>query len=165
MLEWVPITVSILKMSELFANVRDTIPCYPFLPSISIANTNDITHPCGTHCVRLVDDVAGTYNGSQGRVEILYNGEWGTVCDPYWGIRDAEVVCRQLGYSYALNATRDAYFGQGTGEIYIALVDCRGNETELAYCPSLPLGDVFYCAHPDDAGVVCSSKLHNNAIV
>lgn len=105
-----------------------------------------------------MDDIAGTINGSQGRIEIQYNGVWGTVCDAYWGIRDAEVVCRQLGYQYALNATRDAYFGQGTGDIYLALVDCRGNETEIAHCPSLPLGDYFYCAHPDDAGVVCSSK-------
>ena len=120
---------------------------------------NNITHPCGTHCIRLVDDVAGTVGGAQGRIEIQYNGVWGTVCDPYWGMRDAEVVCRQLGYQYAVNATRDAYFGQGTGDIYIALVHCRGNETELAYCPSLPLGDYFYCAHPDDAGVVCSSQL------
>ena len=124
-----------------------------------IANDDNPIHPCGTHCVRLVDDVANTVNGSQGRVEINYNGVWGTICDSYWGIRDAEVVCRQLGYRYALNATRDASFGQGTGDIYLALVDCRGNETEIAYCPSLPLGDYFYCAHPDDAGVVCSSKL------
>ena len=118
---------------------------------------NNITHPCGTHCIRLVDDVAGTVGGAQGRIEIQYNGVWGTICDPYWGMRDAEVACRQLGYQYAINATRDAYFGQGTGDIYLALVHCRGNETELAYCPSLPLGDYFYCAHPDDAGVVCSS--------
>ena len=31
-------------------------------------------------------------------MEICLNGTWGTVCDNYWTIPDAEVVCKQLGY-------------------------------------------------------------------
>ena len=44
-----------------------------------------------------VEIVGGDHSG-EGRVEIIINGERGTVCDDGWISKSAEVICHMLGY-------------------------------------------------------------------
>ncbi|XP_078659038.1 scavenger receptor cysteine-rich domain superfamily protein-like [Branchiostoma floridae x Branchiostoma belcheri] len=79
---------------------------------------------------------------------------WGTVCHNRFNMDDADVVCRMLGYPNATQVRNDAYFGQGTGPIYMDDLRCDGNETSLFNCSYA--GWTFHdCDHGQDAGVVC----------
>uniref|UniRef100_A0AAQ5XPS6 Neurotrypsin n=1 Tax=Amphiprion ocellaris TaxID=80972 RepID=A0AAQ5XPS6_AMPOC len=91
----------------------------------------------------------------EGRVEVFHAGRWGSVCDDQWDDRDAEVVCRQLGFGGVAKAWSWAHFGQGSGPILLDAVKCTGNELFLDQCPH---GDweQHNCDHMEDAGVSCS---------
>ena len=92
-----------------------------------------------------------------GRVEVNYNGTWGTVCDDGWDKRDADVVCRMLGYSHALEERSSATFGFGSGWILLTNVDCNGNEQSLLNCSHNGWGITAGCGHQEDAGVICTT--------
>ena len=104
---------------------------------------------CFVRPVRLVDgDDEGT-----GRVEVFYDGEWGTVCDDLWDSYDAEVVCRELDFEGG-EALGMAYYGQGAGPIWLDSVECMGDEEGLFDCRHQPWGD-HDCSHTEDASVRC----------
>ena len=112
---------------------------------------NDVSVECyyGSSVVRLVN--GGNYYG---RVEIYENGQWGTVCDDGWDMNDANVVCRQLGFSGATSALRNAAYGQGSGPILSHYINCIGSEASLLDCPfDQRLPD--HCNHSEDSSVIC----------
>ena len=69
-------------------------------------------------------------NETAGRVEVNYLGSWGTICDDFWGMEDARVVCRQLDLGKPVAFTKKAHFGQGTGIRIMIFNSSRMGATE-----------------------------------
>ena len=101
--------------------------------------------------------LSGGKSDAEGRVEIWYNGEWGTICDDLWDLNNAKVVCRQLGFRTALRAPTKATFGQGRDRIWLDNVHCNGTEKSIDDCSHNGWGE-NNCLHSEDAGVVCEGE-------
>uniref|UniRef100_A0A674KAW2 Lysyl oxidase like 3 n=1 Tax=Terrapene triunguis TaxID=2587831 RepID=A0A674KAW2_9SAUR len=97
----------------------------------------------------------GGAKAGEGRVEVLKNSEWGTVCDDRWNLLTASVVCRELGFGSAKEALTGARMGQGMGPIHMNEVQCTGSEKSLWSCPykNITAED---CKHSEDAGLRCN---------
>ena len=111
----------------------------------------------GAALVRLV----GGATVFEGRVEVFFLGQWGTVCNYNWDLTDATVICRQLGYVRAVEVPSSASFGAGSGPSWYSNVRCVGTEMNLTECIKSISHTGSACSHSLDAAVICSSKLYN----
>ena len=115
--------------------------------------------------VRLVN--GGEIGGSSGRVEVLVEGEWGTVCDdgvfdgyavyPYIfdnGRNVARVICKSLGYNDGepIVTSEDNY---STGKIAMDDLKCNGDEASILDC-SFAHSYEWSCSYIEYLSVSCS---------
>ncbi|XP_030060558.1 deleted in malignant brain tumors 1 protein-like [Microcaecilia unicolor] len=120
-------------------------------------HARDASAVCSANDSRHALRLANGEDQCRGRVEVYYNGVWGTVCDIGWDLTDAQVVCRQLGCGSALSAPGNAYYGQGTGSVLLDSVQCTGSEPYLWQCFNSGWA-TSVCRHSRDASAVCSGK-------
>ncbi|XP_062373457.1 scavenger receptor cysteine-rich type 1 protein M130-like [Sardina pilchardus] len=138
----------------------EEIQCGGNETQIQLCPTSPMNHNCSHRMDTglICGDAVRLVNGSSrcsGRVEVLHRGLWGTVCDNGWDLRDAAVVCRELGCGVAVEALKGAQFGQGSGDIWMSGVECVWSESTVKDCNSHRWG-AENCGHHQDAGVICS---------
>ena len=77
------------------------------------------------------------------------------MCNDGWTDKYASLVCAQLGFG---SSGELAYFGAGTGNIFLETLMCSLNNTIPASCSHYGVGVTVKCNHNDDVGVKCSGK-------
>lgn len=95
----------------------------------------------------------------EGRLEVEFNGSWGSVCSKGWGWTAAHVACLALGFGGVDSVSATAAFGRSSGIIWMSHVDCRGTEWSLDRCRFYGLGQSTIppgCTHELDVGLICS---------
>ncbi|XP_046667977.1 uncharacterized protein LOC124359347 isoform X2 [Homalodisca vitripennis] len=102
--------------------------------------------------------LGGSNVSHEGRIEIKILGEWGYVCDDQFDLRDAEVVCREVGFTLGAAEIRphSAFVPLNTSKTLFLVDDlqCRGNETSIRECDFGGWG-VHDCGNEEVVGVVC----------
>ncbi|XP_076105165.1 uncharacterized protein LOC143073475 isoform X2 [Mytilus galloprovincialis] len=91
-----------------------------------------------------------------GRVNIEVDGKIGTICNKEWSTRDAEVICRYIGFVAGRKWSGPVPPGNGT--VYMSDLQCTGKETLITDCPSSGWRNVVdedCLDHSHDAGVLC----------
>lgn len=92
-----------------------------------------------------------------GRVEVSLDGVWGRVLDDAWDLRDASVVCRQLGCGEVEQAYDASAPGHGVLPVGLSQVHCEGSETSLTQC-NVSVTLLAPVGTSRDVGVVCSGE-------
>ncbi|KAG5876780.1 hypothetical protein JTB14_038406 [Gonioctena quinquepunctata] len=106
--------------------------------------------------------LSGSKDRNEGRVEVKAFGKSGYICDDQFGIQDANVICKELGFHLGAAEVRgQSYFAKDLKEnqtVYMMDdLDCFGNETTLLNCGFAGWG-VHNCRDQEIAGIVCKTS-------
>lgn len=151
-----------LDLTRCHGHERDLGQC-EHLPWDKLTTCSDYSpYTIGVMCVpesmqRTLFRLQNGLRKSQGRVEVFYQGKWGTVCQQNFDQKAASVLCRTLGYSGQYAAVRQkVYFGEGysRSKVWLGNITCNGNETSLFNCQMNPFGKSG-CYHSQDVGIDC----------
>lgn len=114
----------------------------------------------GEKSVRLIDGE----NMHSGRVEIFFNGEWGTVCDDTFGKEEGQVICNQLGYPGDVQVYGNAEFGKGRGPIMDEINCFYPSGRDWMNC-QIGEWDTTVCTHSEDVGLICLDACEYHSVL
>ena len=112
--------------------------------------------PTGGNCTNGNVRLISSSGRSEGRVEVCYNKQWGTVCSSGWSSDSTDVACSELGYTGNSHQRSYSYFSYTSKPIWFRNVNCNGSELSLFDCSKTisSLG----CFHSLDVRIRCYCK-------
>ncbi|XP_077089899.1 scavenger receptor cysteine-rich type 1 protein M130-like [Siphateles boraxobius] len=91
-----------------------------------------------------------------GRLEILDDQSWVSVCNAAFDQQDAEVVCRELDCGAPVQVLGEDAFGKGDALMWTQEILGRGNESQIHFCPTSPLEE-NNCSHEHNIVLLCTT--------
>lgn len=110
----------------------------------------DVTDNCTAGEIRLTEG----QTRYEGLVEICWKNSWKSICPSSWDNSEAQVVCRQLGFT-SIGASRTSTFGRSAAPINASRFSCLGSESALLNCNYYPYS--CYSGRNYDASVRCEA--------
>ena len=102
--------------------------------------------------------LTGGVSDNEGRLEVFFDGEWGSVCNRNWGRWSGTVACKDLGYESLVKVTGTSQYNSAENTpIWLNGVQCAKYDKRIRDCVHEPVG-YQPCSHDEDVGLICSGK-------
>ncbi|XP_078573379.1 MAM and LDL-receptor class A domain-containing protein 1-like [Branchiostoma floridae x Branchiostoma japonicum] len=155
---WTVTTVSLVHANPFQVIIEGTLES----DGQSAVSLDDVSFSPG--CSSDVDGAVRLVDGAmfgEGRVEIYYDHEWGTICNRSWTQTNGDVICSQLGYTRALSRSQQ-YPAPASTPIHLDDVSCSSaNVTKISSCSHSRWGHYHpHCDHQRDVSVACTGQWH-----
>ncbi|XP_018427288.1 PREDICTED: deleted in malignant brain tumors 1 protein-like [Nanorana parkeri] len=119
------------------------------------ASTSEEKEAARVVCSEFTDlRLVGGARECQGRLEVFYNGSWGSVCSNLMSSHAVSVICQQLNCGTSGQLENPFTYGSGGAPYWLDLIDCRSRDGSLGECPSAPWGE-NECGAGEVAQITC----------
>ncbi|XP_072273477.1 scavenger receptor cysteine-rich type 1 protein M130 isoform X2 [Pyxicephalus adspersus] len=98
--------------------------------------------------------LVGGANECEGRLEVFYNGSWGSVCSNLMSSHSISVICKQLNCGTSGQLEASFTYGLGAAPYWLDRIECHSRDSSLSECPSAPWGH-NNCSPSEVAQISC----------
>ncbi|XP_068812529.1 antigen WC1.1-like isoform X3 [Struthio camelus] len=97
-------------------------------------------------------------NDCAGRLEVFYNGTWGSICSNRMSQLTAVTVCRHLNCGDGGEIARDFKYGRGSGPTWLDHIECTEQHSSLWQCQSDPWDPQSCDNRAEETHISCTGR-------
>ena len=97
-------------------------------------------------------------DGCSGRLQVFYNGTWGSVGSNSMTPHTASLVCKELGCGDGGTQEISIFYGRVNGTAWLDHVQCGESNSSFWQCPSDPWELQSYDDVRDETNITCNGK-------
>ncbi|NXA44300.1 WC11 protein, partial [Eudromia elegans] len=97
-------------------------------------------------------------DGCSGRLQVFYNGTWGSVCSDWMLTHTASIVCKQLGCGDEGSIETVQQRGNISGTAWLNHVECGKKNSSFWQCPSAPWNRQSCHVLQKETHITCSGR-------